>query len=470
MSWMRRIALAALCALSLVGCGGSTSGSATGTASGAEVAPADALAFVSIDTDRSSSQWKQGDALLEKFPIRKRLVAEIERALAEEGVSFSRDVLPALGPELDIVVLKGASGTGPQVVGMTQPRDEQKLEALLGKSKERTYRTKVGDWTVFSDTQQALDAITKRDGNLSDSSEFANAMGELPEAANAKAYVNGSSVRSVLPTTATGPLPVGSLKWLSLGLSSEDAGWKLGGAWKSTQDSGVNSFEPTLLDKVPAGSLVVASFKGNDQAFTQLRDAPGAQEYLGQLQQALGVGFDDLTRLFSDEGVLYVQKSAPLPEVTLILKEKDASAAMRTVNTLAARAATLLRVQLTETNAAGTVKKLSFDRFAIYYGIDDGNLVVSDSIAPFGRKVDSTIEDDPVFEEAKDTAGLPDESAGFAYVNVQELVPVVEGFAQVSGATVPLDMSANLAPLQSFLTYATAADDVSRFGALLRVR
>jgi hypothetical protein len=341
---------------------------------------------------------------------------------------------------------------------------------LLGKSKETTYRTKVGDWTVFSDTQQALDAITHRSGNLSDSNEFADALAELPDEANVKAYVDGSNVGSVLPATATESLPVGSLKWLSLALSSEDAGWKLAGAWQSTQDNGVNSFDATLLDKVPAGSLVVASFKGNDQAFTQLRDAPGAQEYLGQLQQVLGVGFNDLTRLFSDEGVLYVQKSAPLPEVTLILKEKDAAAAMRTVNTLAGRAAMFLQAQLTEANAAGTVKKLSFDRFAIYYGIDDGNLVVSDSIAPFGRKVDSTIENDPVFEEAKDTAGLPDESAGFAYVNVQELVPVVEGFAQVSGATVPLDVSANLAPLQSFLAYATTADDVSKFGALLQVR
>jgi Protein of unknown function (DUF3352) len=475
MKSMRRVTLCALmCAVSLVGCGGSAIISPTrpASASGAEVAPADALAFVAIDTDRGSAQWKQADALLKKLPFRAKLLASVEQALSERGVSVSADVLPALGPEVDIVVMKGAAGARPLTAGLTQPQDEQKLEALLAKSARPTFHVNVGNWTAFSDTRQALDAITRRSGNLSDSGRFATAMAKLPDDANVKAYVDGSQVRSALPSkpTAIGPLPLESVEWLSLALASEDSGWKLSGAWKASQGGEAHTFTPTLLDRVPAGSLLVLSFKGDQQAFNRLRHVPEVQEYLDRLQQELGLGFDDLTRLFADEGVFYLRKSVLVPEVSLIVREKQPAAAMSTLNTVAARAAASSGAKLTAANAAGTVKKLTFDRFAVYYGIDRGDLVLSDSLAPFGRKVGSTIEDDPDFVEARKAAGLPDASAGFAYANVHELIPVLELLALVSGQSVPPDLSANLAPLESFLGFARGGGNVSTFGALLQVQ
>jgi hypothetical protein len=427
MGAMRRVAVVALCAvlcaLGASACGGS-SGSATGVASGAEVSPADALGFVSIDTDRGSEQWKQGDALLKKFPFRTKLLDELNRGVAEEGLDLDRDILPALGPELDLVFVEVAGK--PQTVALTQPPDEQKFDALLAKSKEPAKQARIGDWTAFSDNQAAIDAVRNAGDHLDGNDAFGDAMDELPDEANAKAFVNGaklsSTIRAAAPELTN--VPVRSLEWAAVALSSHEEGWKLDGAWK-TKEGSAHTYSPTLLDEVPAGSLLVASFKGSDQAYTQLRNTPQGQQALGQLQQVLGVGFDQLIGLVSDEGVLYVQKGAPFPEATIVLKEKNASAAMRTLNTIATRAAMLFGARPVKANASGSVKKLSFGRFALYYGVDRGHLVISSSIAPFGRTVSTTIEHDPVFEKAKGVADVPDETSGFLYVNVQDAVPVI---------------------------------------------
>jgi hypothetical protein len=464
---MRRTALSVLCALVLAGCGGA-GGSAGGdpAGAGAEIAPADAVAFVAIDTDRSSEQWKSADALLKKFQFRDELIASANRALSED-VDFEHELLPVLGDELDLVVVD--TPDGPQVAGLAQPTDEQRFNAALAKGSEPTLHKKVGDWTVFADEQAALDAVTGQGDNLADADTFADAMDELPGDANAKAYVAGAKLESVLRErgATTAQTQTDRLRWLSLALSSHEDGVKLDGAAKSTQDTGLENFEPTLLGHVPAGSLLVVSFKGADATFRQLRDTPDAQQTLAQLQQALGVSFEELTKLVSGEGVFFVQKSAPFPEATLILKEDDPRAAVATLNRLARRAAMVFGGQLTK---SGSLKKLSLGSVAIYFGVDGDNVVVSDSRAAFGREVSSSIDDDPVYAKAKDAARVPDESAGLLYLNVKDSVPLLEGFAQASGETLPPELMQNLAPLQSLIGYATADGDTTNFSVLLQVR
>jgi hypothetical protein len=470
---MRRVAIAAvcavLCALFAAGCGGSSSGTATAVASGAEVAPADSIGFVALNTDRDSEQWKQGEALLKKFPLRDKLLEELQRDLSEHGVDFERDVLPALGPEVDVAFVTVAGK--PEAVGLTQPPNELVFDELLAKSSEPLKHERIGDWTAFSDKQAALDAVRNAKDHLDGADAFREAMGELPDQANAKAYVNGAglgtTVRARAPELSN--VPLSSLEWVALAVSSQEEGWKLDGAWKSKEGS-AKTFSPALLDRVPSGSLVVASFKGSDQTFAQLRNTPQGQQAMAQIQQLLGVGFDQLTRLTADEGVLYVRRSVLIPEVTLILKQKDSRAASATLNTIANRAALFFGSRPVRANASGTVKKLPFGNFSVYYGVDGGNVVISDSLAAFGRKPSSTIEHDPVFEKAKSAAGMPDETSGFLYVNVRDAVPVIEGIAQLSGQAVPPEVSQNLAPLQSFLIYGSSSDSVTKFSALLQVR
>jgi hypothetical protein len=469
---MRRVALFALFALvfalSASGCGG-TSGSATSVASGAEVAPADALAFIAVDTNRDSQQWKQADALLQKFPFRDKLLQELNRSLSEQGLDLERDVLPALGPEVDVVVVEVAGK--PQEVGLTQPPNKLVFDQLLEKSSTPLKHAQVGDWTAFSDKQAALDTVRNASAHLDGADAFGQAMDELPDEANAKAYVNGAAltpaIRSRAPELSN--VPLGSVAWIAAALSSHEDGWKLEGAWKSKEGT-AKPFSPTLLDRVPAGSLLVASFKGGDRAYAQLRNTPQGKQAMAQLQQMLGVSFEQLTRLAADEGVLYVRKSLLIPEATLVLKQTNPRTASATLNTLANRVALLMHARPVKANASGTVKKLPLGEVSLYYGVAGGDLIISDSLAPFGSKVSTTIEHDPVFEKAKSAAGMPDENAGFLYVNVQDAVPMIQALAQLGGASIPPEVSQNLAPLQSFLAYGAASDGVTKFSASLQVR
>ena len=116
------------------GCSGSEPAA---TADSARLAPADAGVYASIDSDRDSSQWQQLEALLARIPGGDKAVEELlSDALGEAGLNWDEDVAPALGPEL-VVVLPGGSA---QPVGLTQPDDEAKLQALLAKSDESSSR------------------------------------------------------------------------------------------------------------------------------------------------------------------------------------------------------------------------------------------------------------------------------------------------------------------------------------------
>src|SRR5436190_11014422 len=177
---MRRLAAGTLLTLALVaaGCGGSSkkSGSASGTSGAASLVPADATAYVAINTDLKSDQWKTLDSLLGKFPSKDQLLAMFRAQLQQQGVDWDRDVKPALGPELDVAAVADASGqTRP--VAFVQPKDESKLDALLKKgSGTHPVHEKVDDWTVIAEKQTTLDAVKQASGgtSLEDDKAFAD--------------------------------------------------------------------------------------------------------------------------------------------------------------------------------------------------------------------------------------------------------------------------------------------------------
>src|SRR5438105_2650675 len=123
-------AVAAAVAIVTAGCGaaGASPGSVNGAAT---VVPANAVAFVAARTDLSSSQWHSlGDVLLRGLQERSQL-------------SWTNDIRPALGDEVDIAVLPGAN-----VVALTQPRDTSKLASLAAKYNLVT--RDVGGWTAIA--------------------------------------------------------------------------------------------------------------------------------------------------------------------------------------------------------------------------------------------------------------------------------------------------------------------------------
>ena len=203
---MRLAAAAPLVALALLagGCGGSSKGSASGSAAGATVVPASAVAYISINTDLGSDQWKKLDALSKKFPGRAKAIASFEKNLAKDGIDFQQDVKPALGPEIDLAWLDFADG-GKNVVAVMQPKDEAKLAALVEKGnasepKNKVYTEKVGDWTALAQSQAVLDRLksAQNSSKLADESSFKDAVADLPDEALAKVYVNGASIRQAV--------------------------------------------------------------------------------------------------------------------------------------------------------------------------------------------------------------------------------------------------------------------------------
>ena len=75
------LAVAVTASLLASGCGGE---SITGIR-GASIVPATAAAFVALDSDPHSSQWKNADELASRFPGRADAIAQIEDSLRSDA-------------------------------------------------------------------------------------------------------------------------------------------------------------------------------------------------------------------------------------------------------------------------------------------------------------------------------------------------------------------------------------------------
>src|SRR5881397_2177892 len=136
MSVMRLVPVALLAGLALAvsGCGAAKQGTATG---GATLAPATAPAFVAIDSDLQSSQWRTVDKLLSAFPGKSELLDYLRSSLREDhGLDYERDVKPALGSEIDLVWLDFADD-GSNLVGVTKPKDEATFRRMVEKGNRK---------------------------------------------------------------------------------------------------------------------------------------------------------------------------------------------------------------------------------------------------------------------------------------------------------------------------------------------
>src|SRR6266508_5140475 len=198
-------------ALLAAGCGGGEGGgSTTGSLlDGASIAPKGSALFLSMDTDFDSDQWKQTAALFDKFPGGPKLLAQVQKEL--KGFPLA-DLKSALGPELDVVLVDFVNG-GDDTVTMTKPQDAAKLKALLAKSESNSVSEQVEDWTVVADSRAQLDRFdtARKDGVLSESDAFTEAMKELPGAAAAKLYLVGGKVQAGLEKSLQGSgIPSGS--------------------------------------------------------------------------------------------------------------------------------------------------------------------------------------------------------------------------------------------------------------------
>lgn len=495
MSSVRRLLAVPLASLALLaaGCGGSGSGSGSGGSSGgsipagASIAPGSSALFVSANTSFQSDQWQNISALFAKFPDGQQLLEKLQESL--NGLQLS-DVEAALGPETDLALLGFENGSD-DIVYLTQPKDQAKLDALLAGDGPPQVSTEVEGWTVWADTRAVLDRfeLARKDGVLSDSDTFKQAMDRLPAEAAAKLYVAGDPVLKALdrslsqsgaPSGITGDF--GTLDSIAAAAVVEQNGLSLSGDVAANLEDQPETYSPELDSELPAGALLYVSFANLDQllrrALDEVDKAQGNfKEQLGLVEGVTGLSLEgDLLPILAQEGAIAVypaQAGQKLPDIAVVLRLSDEDK----VRSLLDRLATLVGVSgstgVTSATIAGApVKKFEYEGVTVLAGVFDGLLVVtnSESVIEGLRSSGEKLADDPLYQEAANSAGLPDKVLGLVYANLHDGLPAAFSLAEQSGSTVPLEAKANTEPLQSALVWASSENGNFPLGGFLAVK
>jgi hypothetical protein len=476
---LRALAVTLVTGLAVVaaGCGGSSSSSAAG----AEVAPASAPVFISVNTDFEGDQIATFRTLLDKFPGSDGLLRMALAELEQDDVDFEQDVKPALGPELDIVVLdlgQGADAPDPEVVALLQPGDPAQLDALLEKDTggTPTVKEEVDGWTVLADSQASIDRFKEMrssGGTLSDSGGFADAMEGLPDDALARAYVNTDAIVEAYRVAE----PVGGAQAFdqlfpngvpSVGatVSAEEGGLRFQATGKTTQPT--DTFEASLPDELPAGALAYVGFDNLAKGVRESLNSAGEanqqfDQQLGQIELVLGLSLDrDVLPLFEQEGAIAVYPAASgsdAPSIQLVMKVDDPEQAVGTIDKLLARAAQFAPgIPTPQSSDIGGVKAkaVEYEGTTIIYAGFDGKLVITnaaDTIEAMqggGEK----LSDDETYSSARESTDVPGETSGILYVNLNTALDLAQSLTGQSP-----QVQENVEPLESFLLYSTADDD-----------
>jgi len=479
--------LLASLALVLAACGSGSSSSSSGGSppAGASLVRSDVLGFVSVDTDLGSDQWQQFDELWQKFPSHDSWLQQIKQSLAKDGLDYETDIKPALGSELDLAIVP--DGTSEAVVGITKPDDPAKFKELANKADKGSTPSVTRDlgagWWAVAEKESDFDKVVKGTVEpLSSSDSFTTAIGKLPGDTLVRAYVDGPKLNELVEqrsASGTSGLGAGSalglrgLKYLAVSLSAEDEGLRLEGA-SSGGNLGGKDFAPKLLDAIPGDAFAAFDFlgEGTTQQLQQLQATPQFAQVAKQLEQEYGVTADQLFGLLDGEVAFYARSGAVIPELTLALQPNDPTQALETVDKLmthfAAEAGT--RVE-TGSQGGHEVKTVNFGQFAVHYGAVDGKVIVTsglNGIADFGSG--GSLTDSADFKEAKSAAGMPDSTGGLFYVDLKNALPLIEGFAGLSGNNLPPKVTDNLRPLRSLLAWSEGQNGDRTFDAFLEIK
>jgi hypothetical protein len=467
-------AVAASVALVAAGCAGNKEAATGSVPASASLAPKDALAFVTIVSDEGSAQWRRADRLLRLFPkARESVVSEFERQLAAEGLTWDRDIAPAIGPEIVVVVTREH-----QVVALTKPDDANALQALLRKSDEPTVSEPVSDgWTAIAEKQEDIGAYraAMAQGSLEDVDLFRDSFTALPSDAIARGWVDlrtvAKELTDALDSSSSGTEEIG-VEDLAAAVSAEEDGVLLSVGVRTPDGTGTTSYEPKLLDDVPADAVLALSFGGTQGALDKVERTIDLEGISGAIGDAIGISFDRVLEALSGEGVFYVRDSGgDFPELTLVLDPPDADKTWADIETVAQKVAH----EAGGTIDRGTRDGRPFDRIrlegvtVVYGRIDADRLLVTtsegalDDFLADGAK----LTDGPAFVAAAERVDLGERTNGFAYVDLDGLIPFIEG---VAGAdSVPAEAREVLSALDSFILQSSSDGDRTRLSGFLRI-
>lgn len=427
-----------LLALLVAGCGGSAPAGGA-----AAVAPAESIAYIWLDADRRSAQWRAALAIVDRIPgARRSLDSQLAQVLAGMGTA-TKELDAALGPEVVVSVLRGG-----RAVALTRPRDRAALERLLRRLPSPAATSELEGWTAVARRQSDLDAFRQAlaRGRLDQDERFRELTGRLPDVALVRLFARSDGLAALASTGATGlpRLPgAGSLGSFpggetALALSSEPDGLRIVGAARSTRGDLGTSYVPTLLERVPADARVAVSFKGSDALLARARELGGGTGSAKQFEDLLGVPLERFAQLFAGEGVLYARRGASIPELTLALRPADAASGQQTLLRLARSLAQRSGMPISTSTERGVeVTRLGSGAASLSFA-RVGDLLVATTAsggpASFGA-AGSSLTADPAFAAAAKRAGFEGRTSGLAYVDLQGVLSLVESTG--NGGAVP---------------------------------
>ena len=484
---VRRVVLLALVAVTLgvAGCGGDDGG----VGGSAEVAPRDALAFILLNTDFEGDEWQQAQELAQRFPDGDTLVQRALDDLGEEDLDFRRDVEPALGPEVAVVVLPAEGVADPQVALLTQPDDPEKLTALLERADEEAFQAEIDGWTAVAETEATLDALRKGEGSLTDTDGFDDAMGKLPEDALARVFVNGDGLSRLAQAqgelspdeqvvaecvSGRGDEPPSA----AFAVSAEDEGVKLEGAVERGDVEAPDARESALAETLPADALAFVSTRGlGEQARRILRCVSDSNEEVAQQIAAaeLGLGVsleEDVLPLFEGETAVAVYGAEPIPSVVVATEVEDEAQALRTLDRIAERASAFLggfEVEELELEGAQARRLALENGMEILFAVSEGRLVAASAEVTLRAALtgDESLGDDGDFGAAREATGAPGETIGFAYADLEGIVRLALG--TVGAGEADGEARRNLEPLHSLFLWSETDDDWLTLEGLLEI-
>ena len=462
----------ALSGVLLTGCAGAKSGETGQIPESASLAPADALAYATVTTDEGSEQWQKAASLLERVPgLRDGLTSSVASGLRDQGVDWSADVRPALGPELVVVATAER-----QPIILVQPQDEAKLEALLDKTDPTYVRGTVDDWEAVAQSQSALAAYRAalRSGSLEGVARFTDGFAALPADSLARVWLDTARLSKELGQVveqASSEVDLG-LDWLAASLSARDDGLLLTLAMR-TPGEGDTRYEPELFADIPADAVAALSFGGTQGLLDRVQGNVPVDQLSKQVERFTGVPLERLVDSLRGEGALYVRKGSKLPEVTLVLAPADPDKTWATLNDLARKLAEQANGSVTvHTEDGREVRRVALGDFTVSFArLDEKTVIVTtgqDGIRTFASDGAKLVDSEAFTRAAEAIDMAPGErTRGFVYVDVDGVLPLVEA---ASGASeVPADVKDVLSSLDSFVLQGTGEGDVAQLQGFLRL-
>jgi uncharacterized protein DUF3352 len=481
-----RLPLLAILAVAVSGCG--TARQAASLPAGADFAPASTAVYVTGVTNPESSQWAKADTLLGRFPGREKLLAEARQDLLKDGLTWERDVKPALGTDLELALLD-FNDADHNYVFFTKPKDQAKFDHLLETGDDPQVHREIDGWTVFADNPRALDNFqqARESGDtLADEPAFQDAMADQSDDAVLRGYVSGQRLYQLIQQEAAKSPDArdlerfsesfGKLESVTFAAGAKDDGVAVQAAYKSKGQPTSGSFTPQLDQVLPADALAYVAFGNLEDAFDNAllddnANIPGLKTKITELEQALGFSIkSDLLPLFSKEGALAVYRGGTeTPNVLVALEVPDEAAARKIVDRFAALASLGGQKVLPLPIHGVEGKQIVLDELSITVVVADGKLVLSNDAGLVARAFGDgeKLAMDPVYEEALDTSGTPREMSSLVYLNLKSGIPYV--FRSAFGSMSP-DVRANTAPLRSTVLYSRQDGDRSTISGFLTIK